>query len=121
MSRSLQLLLFSISLLVGLGLGLLYGWVIRPVEYVDTAPSSLRSDYRADVVLMVAETFSLRHDPAQARVHLATLGPKPPDEIVAEALTFAVQHNFPSSDIVKLETLRRAMQEFAPQAEIDIP
>ena len=121
MSRTLRLLLFSISLLVGLGLGLLYGWVVRPVEYVDTAPSSLRSDYRTDYVLMVAEAFSFSRDPAQARVHLAALGPKPPDDIAAEAVTFAVQHNFPSSDIVRLEQLRRAMQEFAPEAEIDIP
>jgi hypothetical protein len=121
MSRSLRLLLFSISLLLGLGLGLVYGWVIRPVQYVDTAPSSLRADYRTDYVLMVAEAFALSRNPAQARVRLAALGPKSPDVIAAEAVTFAVQHSFPPSDIVSLEKLRRAMQEFAPGAEIDIP
>src|SRR3712207_4944289 len=31
---------------VGAGLGLYVGWVVAPVEYVDTAPSSLQAVYK---------------------------------------------------------------------------
>jgi hypothetical protein len=40
--------LFFIVLLLGLGLGLLYGWVINPVSYQDTTLDTLRIDYKTD-------------------------------------------------------------------------
>ena len=45
-------ILFIFAILVGAGLGLLYGWVINPVDYVDTTPDTLRIDYKTDYVLM---------------------------------------------------------------------
>ena len=39
-----------LALLIGIALGLVYGWIISPVEYVDTTPDTLRADYRADYV-----------------------------------------------------------------------
>jgi hypothetical protein len=45
---------FLIAIAVGLALGLLYGWVLSPVKYVDTTPNTLRADYQTDYVLMVA-------------------------------------------------------------------
>ena len=47
-------------LLLGIALGLLVGWVLVPIQYVDTTPDTLRGDYRADYVLMVAESLSKR-------------------------------------------------------------
>jgi hypothetical protein len=35
--------------------GLLYGWMVNPVRYVNTTPDTLRADYQLDYVLMVAE------------------------------------------------------------------
>ena len=38
-----------LPLLLGLGLGLagglFYSWIVNPVEYVETAPGSLREDF----------------------------------------------------------------------------
>ncbi len=44
--RSKRYLWFMVSILVGLALGVIYGWVINPVQYVDTPPSNLRADYK---------------------------------------------------------------------------
>ena len=45
-----------IALALGAALGVIYGWAIDPIEYTDVTPGILRADYRADYVLMVAES-----------------------------------------------------------------
>lgn len=102
---------FVFSILAGLGLGLLYGWVISPLEYVDTSPDSLRADYRADYVLMVAELHQSEQDAALASRRLTLLGSAlPPDEIVAQALQFGELNAYASQDITLLQNLVIALQ-----------
>ena len=57
MSRaSLVTLIFSLAL--GLGADLYIGWVISPVQYVDTDPASLSQTYKDDYILMIAAVYS---------------------------------------------------------------
>jgi len=109
-------LLFVFSIAVGIGLGLYYGRVISPVEYVDTTPATLRADFRADYTLMVAETFQSEQNPENAARHLAILGSQPPVEIIIEAINFARQNNFAPTDIALLQDLNVAMQGWQPGA-----
>ena len=74
-----------LGLALGLLSGLLIGWLVLPLEYVDTDPSSLRSDFRTDYVLMTAAAYAGEGDIGLAQVRLAALGPQPPSEIVAQA------------------------------------
>jgi hypothetical protein len=55
--RVVRFIWFGISILVGIAVGLLIGWSLLPVEYANTSPDSLRSDYRVDYILMVAEIY----------------------------------------------------------------
>ena len=55
-------ILFLITVALGLGAGLFYGWKINPGEYINTTPGSLRDDYKADYVLMVAEAYQAEAD-----------------------------------------------------------
>jgi hypothetical protein len=109
-------LLFVFSIAVGIGLGLYYGRVISPVEYVDTTPATLRVDFRADYTLMVAETFQSEQNLENAARHLAILGSQPPTEIITEALNFARQNGFAPTDIATLQDLNVAMQGWQPGA-----
>ena len=36
----------SIAAIIGVILGLVYGWVINPIQYTDITPNILRADYR---------------------------------------------------------------------------
>ncbi len=81
--------LFLLSLVVGVAAGLYYGWVLHPVQYVDTSLDRLRADYKTDFVLMVAEGYSRHRDLEWARRYLALLGGDPA-QVVEEALTHAV-------------------------------
>jgi hypothetical protein len=101
---------FLIALIIGLALSLYYGWMVNPVEYVDTAPGSLKADYRTDYVLMAAETYQAKQDPALAARQLALLGSQPPSEIAADALAFAQSIGYGQNDLQSLQNLVLAMQ-----------
>jgi hypothetical protein len=107
-------LLFILSILVGLGLGLVYGWVISPVQYVDTTPSTLRADFKTDYTLMVAEVFESEQDLEQAARRLASLGSQPPAQIASAALSFAQEHAYAPADLGLLQNLTLALQVWQP-------
>jgi len=112
---------FFIVLLLGSGLGLLYGWVIDPVEYVDTSPKSLREDYKTDYVLMVAEVFQSEQELASVFERLSFLGDLDPEIIVDNALYFAVQSGYSSSDLRLLRILSDAITNNTVDFEGDLP
>lgn len=107
--------------LAGIGFGLLYGWGIRPVEYYDTSPDSLRADYRTDYVLMVAEAYQGDADLGRAQQRLAALGPTRPLDRVTEALEYAAEHGFPRPDLERLAALSELLREISPTPEIGSP
>ncbi|MBE9506765.1 MAG: hypothetical protein IMY86_01835, partial [Chloroflexi bacterium] len=55
---------------VGLLLGLLIGWVLWPVQYTNATPGHLRSDFRDDYVLWVANQYAGTGDAEWAREKL---------------------------------------------------
>ena len=104
-----RLFRFFSVLILGIGIGLLYGWVIDPVEYVDTYPGSLREDYRTDYVLMVAEAYQNERNLELAVGRLGFFGNTPPDSYVDNALYFAVQSGYGASDLGLLRELSDAL------------
>ena len=103
-----------IALGIGIGLGLLYGWVINPVQFVDTTPASMRADYRADYVLMIAEAFHTDQNLDLAIHRLAVLGSNPPAAIAAEALRTGQSIGYSANDISLLQELTLALQAYQP-------
>jgi len=107
--------LFSgIAIVIGIALGLLYGWNINPVKFVDTTPDSLRTDYRADYVLMIAEIYHTDKNADLAVHRLAVLGSDSPSTIAEQALQTAQKIGYSPSDISLLQELTRAMQAYQP-------
>ena len=104
-----------IALAIGIALGLIYGWAIDPIEYVDVTPNILREDYRVDYVLMTAEAYQNDFDSETAARRLAILGSESPANIVASALEYANKNNFSENEINLLQTLLTAMQTYQPQ------
>ena len=100
---------FLIAIACGIGLGLIYGWVINPIEYVDTSPGTLKFDYKTDYVLMVAETYRSDGDlPAAAR-RLALLQEMPLSNLVYRALLFAQKVGYSDEDLAQLEELHQKL------------
>jgi hypothetical protein len=115
------LMRFLVGAAIGLAAGMIYGWILNPVEYVDTTPGSLREDYRTDYILMVAESYRGDGDLDLARVRLAALGPEPPADLVLTAIEFGVENQVPRLELETLNGLAVALRAASPTAEITSP
>ncbi len=107
--RAKRTIWFFIMIIVGLAGGLYYGWVFNPVKYVDTSPETLRADYKADYVLMVAEIYQSDHDLTSATQRLAYLGKQSPELVAAEGLSNARLIGFSEYDLTTILGLSQAL------------
>ena len=103
-----------LALVLGIALGLVYGWVVSPVQYVDTTPDTLRADYRADYILMVAEAYQTEHDLDLAARRLAIFGSAPPADIASSALPFGPSAGFTPAELALLEALVQDLRGWQP-------
>jgi len=108
---------FSVAILAGIGLGLVYGWVLNPVKYVDITPDSLGQDYKTDYVLMVAETYRSEGNLDQVARRLAFLGDSPPLKLVQEAIIYAGEAKYAPSDVDLMVRLSQALQTWKPSPQ----
>jgi len=111
--KPIRLILITIALLLGIGAGLAYGWVIDPVEFFDLTPDTLRADYKTDYVLMTAEAFRFEQDPGTAARRLAIFGSQSPSAIASDALDYARTNGFSDADITLIQELVTAMQAWS--------
>lgn len=113
----MRYILFAVAIAVGLGLGLLYGWVLSPVELIETSPSTLRMDYQADYVLMVAEAYVVEEDISLAVRRLALLGDQHPVEIINQAGVFARDLGYIQDDLTLMSDLAEVLRTWNPALE----
>ena len=62
------------AVVVGIGLGLLYSWIISPVKFVDTPPVSLREDYKERYRAAIAAAYQATGNLERAKDRLELLG-----------------------------------------------
>ena len=105
---------FFLAIILGISAGLYYGWVLSPVEYVDTTPDTLRIDYKTDYVLMVAEVHQRDGDIETAVRRLALLGDDLPLTLVQQTLDYALQTGYGQTDLNLLTQLRDGLRTWNP-------
>ncbi|MGD1994180.1 MAG: hypothetical protein PVI59_13385, partial [Anaerolineae bacterium] len=92
MIRSIDSLILAVGVILGLTLGLIYAWLIDPVELVNTSPDLLRIDHRHEWVRMVALSYAADGDLQRARTRLRPLSPDDVEEaVVALIEAYAAQ------------------------------
>jgi len=47
-----------------------YAWILSPVEYVETAPASLRPDFKEDYLVLIASAYAATGDLTRAQARL---------------------------------------------------
>lgn len=67
-------IIIAAALIVGLLLGVLYAWVLNPVEWVDGTPEDLREDLRVDYLRMAIDSYELNNDAEMALERYNALG-----------------------------------------------
>ncbi len=114
MSRA-SLVTLIISVALGLSAGLYIGWVVSPVQYVDTDPASLSQAYKDDYVLMIATIYAENGDLTAARARLAALGFADPGAGVAAAARRFIAAPRPEADLRRLARLAAAFNATTPE------
>lgn len=68
------LILGICTLILGFGLGLIWGWGIQPVVWIDNPPTRLHSDYQVDYLRMTIDSYGLNGNKDLAKKRWADLG-----------------------------------------------
>ena len=69
-----------LALLIGVGLGLVYSWVISPLQVVDAAPIALRADFKDQYRSAIAAAYAANSDLTRAQARLSLLNDSDPVE-----------------------------------------
>lgn len=75
------------GIVIGILLGLVIAWLIAPVKYINTVPSSLRNDFKDDQRILIANAYLETNNLPRAEARILLLGD--PDPI--QALTTQAQ------------------------------
>jgi len=98
------------GLVLGVGLGILYSWIIAPVEYVDTAPSALRADFKDQYRTLISFAYQATGDLEQARSRLAELGDSNSVGALAEQVGRELDAGDPGGSAYAIALLAQALQ-----------
>jgi hypothetical protein len=84
------------GLLIGLGLGLIYAWLVEPVEYIDTAPHSLSPAIKERYRSLISLAYAADGDIGRARQRMALLqDSNPQNELASQAQQEVAQNGSP--------------------------
>lgn len=81
--RKINWKITSVAILFGLAVGIIYGWVIDPIEWVDAGTQHLRADLQEDYVRMIIDSYSLNDNEDLAIYRLNELGLEKSAELLA--------------------------------------
>lgn len=109
-----QWIALALGFALGLALGLLFTWTISPVEYVDTAPASLRQDFRQEYMTLISAAYASTGDLNRAKARL-DLFPNPDHATSLAALAQQkLAAGLPESETNPLALLASALSQESP-------
>ncbi len=97
------------GLVIGLALGLVIAWVVAPVQYMDTAPATLRADFKDLYRLLIAKAYLYDGSLTRAQARLALLGDPNPMRTLAAQAQHALAQGRPELEVRALGSLASAL------------
>ena len=104
------------GLLIGLGLGLIYAWLIEPVEYIDTAPHSLSPAIKERYRGLISLAYMADGDIGRARQRLDLLQDSNPQSVLAAQ---AQQEVANSGSPQESQALALLAEDLSPAGSVD--
>ena len=100
-----RMLFFFLAILVGVGSGLAFGWLVAPPKAPRNAGlSQLRADFKTDLVLMTAERFRATGDGLEALTQLGQVEADPLTLIVS-AVKYGEGIGYSQEDLQMMRSL----------------
>lgn len=97
------------GLLIGIAAGLLYAWFWQPVEYIDTAPASLRADLKDQYRSLISSAYLATGDLVRAQARLALIGDPDPYRALADQAQRLLAQSGSPEDVQALGLLALAL------------
>ena len=97
------------GIVIGLALGLIFAWVVQPVEYLDTSPDSLKEIYKDQYRAVIASAFEANQDMVRAKARLELLGDTDIYRTVAEQAQRALAEGGTQAEVKALGGLAAAL------------
>jgi hypothetical protein len=72
-----RVLAFFVGIAMGIGLAMLIGWTLFPMDHEEITPASMRADYQAEYVRLIAITYQANGNLARAEARLRALEGQP--------------------------------------------
>jgi hypothetical protein len=107
--------LVILSLMAGVGLGLLFGWVVVPVKYVDTSIADLQVEYKEEFILLVGSAYVTDHDLGKAEARLAQLEAPNIKSWVSQLADRLISEGQDEADIQAIVELAHGLGVASPQ------
>ena len=109
------------GIILGVALGLVYSWMIAPVEYVDAPPSALRQDFQDQYRALVAAAFMYSGDLARAQSRLEQLEDPDIARTLAMQAQRALAEGHPDAEIRALGVLAMALGQGSTPIVTSLP
>lgn len=106
------------GVVLGIMLGILFAWVISPVEYVDTAPESLTNEFKDQYRVLIASAYVANGDLVRAKARLELLDEADIYLVVAEQAQQMLAEGGSVEEAQALGRLALALGQEIPQPEI---
>jgi len=114
--RGLRVFFFFLAILLGVGIGLAFGWLVMPAAAPRNASlNQLRADFKTDLTLMIAESYAQNRDLPAALDSLARIEPADPYSLMVNALNYARGIGYQESDVQLIKALIDAIDPAAYQ------
>ena len=116
--------LIVVAVVAGLGLGLLVGWVLWPVEWINAAPENMRVEYQSDWLNMAIDSYSVNQNDELAIQRFSYLGETGPALLAqtvadpvwvseADAMAYAETIKQGESQVVVEQTVDESLSSLA--------
>jgi hypothetical protein len=109
-----RLLAFLIGIAVGIGLAMLVGWVLFPMQREEILPSSMRADYQVEYLRLIAISYGADGDLALAEQRIKALGGDPVSSPLVEVTERWIEEGRSEELIVPFVRLARALGVDSP-------
>ncbi len=106
------------GVVLGIILGILFAWIISPVKYVDTAPESLKDEFKDQYRVLIASAYVANGDLVRAKARLALLDEVDIYLVVAEQAQQMLAEGGSVEEAQALGRLALALGQEIPQPEI---
>lgn len=98
-----------LSLVIGLGGGLYYAWVVDPVVFTDASPARFSERYREEYIILVSQSYAVNQNWPLAEQRLAALEDPAIAETVNNLLETAVRQQRPAPLLEQLAVVARQL------------